>query len=188
MGFYELLLNGVNRSTALKRARLEFVSLAQGKCLEIGIGTGVNLSYYPESATVTAEPDLSLQQENLLKRYGRPIQILQGSAEKLPFQAEAFDSVVATLVLCTISNANAAMDEMHRVLKPGGRLILIEHVKSQSAFLATLQNILTPLWKYFARGCHLNRNPIDHLGRHSFTLEKEHLFWGGIGKAWLFRK
>jgi SAM-dependent methyltransferase len=171
MGFYAdkifpLLLDTL--TTGLRPQCQEIVQAASGRVLEIGIGTGANLPFYTNNVSeiVGTEPSSALlgkaqarlqqlQQQSVIQ----PTIVLQpGSAEKMDFADAAFDTVVACLVFCTIPQAEAAAREMHRVLKPGGKVVFFEHVRAPEAYLAKWQDRLNPLWNTFACGCNLNRD------------------------------
>jgi ubiquinone/menaquinone biosynthesis C-methylase UbiE len=158
-----------------KRIRKELLSKATGNVLELGSGTGINFPLYEEAVKVTAiEPSKHMIERSLLKQKHAyvPIDIVQASAEELPFAADTFDTVIATLVFCTIPNPEKAILEMKRVCKPGGKILLFEHVKMENRFLATLQDWLTPAWKKICDGCCLNRNTIDLLRGHNISIIK----------------
>ncbi|MCT8136715.1 class I SAM-dependent methyltransferase [Anaerobacillus sp. CMMVII] len=141
--------------------RKELLTHARGKVLEIGAGTGINFRHYQHCDKVIAlEPNTYMieKAEEKGKQASVPITIIEGRAEKLPFANEQFDTVVVTLVLCSVDNPTQAVAEMKRVLKPSGRILIIEHVKMQQPLFAILQNMITPLWKRLCDGCHLNRN------------------------------
>jgi ubiquinone/menaquinone biosynthesis C-methylase UbiE len=158
-----------------KRIRKELLSKATGNVLELGSGTGINFPLYKEAVTVTAiEPSQHMIERSLLKQKQAcvPIDIVQASAEELPFAADTFDTVIATLVFCTIPNPEKAIIEIKRVCKSDGKLLLFEHVKMQDRFLSSLQDWLTPAWKKICDGCCLNRNTIDLLQDHNISMIK----------------
>ncbi len=146
----------------------EIVQAAQGRVLEIGIGTGANLPFYTNQVTevIGIEPSAALLEKaqarlQQLKQQSviQPQIVLQpGSAERMDFADATFDTVVACLVFCTIPRAEAAAREMHRVLKPGGRVVFFEHVRAPVANLVKWQNRLNPVWNALACGCNLNRD------------------------------
>jgi ubiquinone/menaquinone biosynthesis C-methylase UbiE len=153
-----------NEVAAAERARL--VPSASGVVLEIGIGSALNLPYYTSAVRALYGVDPSQE----LWRIGRrrlaagsfPIRYVVGSAEALPIADRGVDTVLTTWTLCSIPDAGAALAEMRRVLKPGGRLVFIEHGRSPDPSVRRWQDRLTPLWSRVAGGCHLNR-PIDAL-------------------------
>lgn len=158
-----------NRWLAEKRAQL--IPLAKGDVLEIGFGTGANLKFYDPHAAVSLtalDPDgpSTLQKDSGAFRLHR----IGGHAEALPFQDGTFDTVVETLVLCSVSDLNAALSEIHRVLKPGGQLIFMDHVLPEKASWAALFRGLNHVWPHIAGGCSLTRSPHLLIESHGFTL------------------
>jgi SAM-dependent methyltransferase len=147
--------------TGLRAHRKALLSRARGRTLEIGTGTGLNLPHYPDDLgeLVLAEPDIAMRArlEKRLKRSGRPAQLIDAPAERLPFPDRSVDTVVSTLVLCTVDAPDAALREITRVLRPDGQLLFLEHVRSQSPTLARWQDRLARPWRHFARGCRCNR-------------------------------
>lgn len=156
-----------------KGIRKELLSKASGKVLEIGTGTGINFPLYETVDKVVAiEPSQHMIERSKFKIgcSNVPIEIVQASAEELPFADNTFDSVVATLVFCTIPNPEKALEEIKRVCKPGGRILLFEHVKMENSMLAWLQNRPTPAWKKLCDGCCLNRDTLNLLKNHHLTI------------------
>lgn len=150
----------------LQRIRSDLLGKAAGRVLEIGSGTGVNFPYYTHAETVIAiEPNPVMRNKSLVlaKRATCPVTVRDGNAERLEFGDGAFDTVVSTLVLCTVPNPRAAVREMLRVCKPGGRLLLLEHVRMDRPVLGRLQDVLTPLWRKCFDGCCLNRDTVGLL-------------------------
>ena len=153
-----------NAVDAAERARL--MPLASGTVLEIGIGSALNVPYYTSSVRRLYGVDPSLELWRLGQRRLRPtvfpLRYLGASAEQLPVGDGCIDTVVSTWTLCSIPDPSAALGEMRRVLKPGGRLVFIEHGRAPDPRVRAWQDRLTPLWRRIAGGCHLNR-PIDRL-------------------------
>jgi SAM-dependent methyltransferase len=142
----------------LGRMRSEVLAEAKGAVLEIGAGTGLNLRHYPAGVNLTVtEPDAAMFRRLTKAAVDHPLRpaLVQAPAENLPFEAGRFDTVVSTLVLCTVPDVPASLAEIRRVLKPGGRLLLIEHVLGGRA-LAAVQNRMHRPWKAFACGCNCN--------------------------------
>ena len=152
----------------LAARRRALVQRARGRVLEIGAGTGLNLRHYAEDAElVLSEPDAAMA-DRLRRRVTdgrRPATVVLAPAEALPFADGEFDTVVSTLVLCTVPDQEAALREIHRVLKPGGRLLFIEHVRSDSPRWARWQDRLNGPWRAFAEGCNCNRATLDTLAQ-----------------------
>src|SRR5262245_7830936 len=139
--------------------RRALLARARGLTLELGAGTGLNLAHYPAGVElVLSEPEPAMRAalERRVSRSGRPVRVLSAPAEALPFAHATFDTVVSTMVLCTVQDAAAAVAEARRVLKPGGRLLFVEHVRAQSPGLARWQDRLARPWAAFAQGCHCN--------------------------------
>lgn len=148
---------------AVRRQRRKVVPLARGRVLEVGIGTGLNLEHYDKARIerlVAIDPGLEMHPlaQKRAARAGLTIELVGLSAEKLPFDADAFDTVLVTYALCTIPDPLAALREMRRVLKRGGRLVFCEHGLAPDASVQRWQHRLTPLWARVAGGCHLDRN------------------------------
>lgn len=156
---------GERRGLAEYRRRL--AGLASGEVLEIGGGTGRNLAHYPSrvSRLTVLEPDLHMYRRALprLRRSPVPVRLIEGVAEALPFRAARFDTVIATLVFCTVADPARAAREIARVLKPGGRFLFLEHVRAETPGRARLQDLLTPLQRRLAAGCHPNRDTVGTL-------------------------
>lgn len=159
---YDVLMKPLE-ATRFKKVRSELVREAKGNVLEIGSGTGINFPYYHHATKVTAiEPNPLMSERGMerLKRASVPIEVVQVGAEALPFEDNTFDTVIATLVFCTIPDPVKALDEIRRVSKPGAALIFFEHVRLEQPSLGMLQDILNPLWAKVCDGCQLNRDTL----------------------------
>ncbi|MFW2148319.1 class I SAM-dependent methyltransferase [Acinetobacter sp. TY1] len=156
------ILNQVMQVPSLMQSRAELLKSIQGDVLEIGFGTGLNIPFYQAVDTLYAlEPNADVFQLARERIFKAPflVQHLQASAEKLPFADNSVDHVVSTWTMCSIANLDKALAEIRRVLKPTGTLHLVEHVEyHNNDTLKKLQNLLTPIQKIIADGCHLNRN------------------------------
>lgn len=140
--------------------RSHLLNKATGQVLELGSGTGINFPLYRDVHSVTAiepNPQMSGRAFENKSHATVPIEIVQAGAENLPFEDDTFDTVVATLVFCTIPDAEKAILEMKRVCKPNGTILMFEHVKMRNPFLSKLQDWLTPAWNKVCDGCCLNR-------------------------------
>jgi ubiquinone/menaquinone biosynthesis C-methylase UbiE len=148
----------------LRDKRRGLLARAQGRTLEIGAGTGVNVELYPESVTelVLMEPDSHMRRQlhKRLAALGRRVEVVDAGGERIPFPDASVETAVATLVLCTIPDPQVALAEIARVLKPGGRLLFLEHVRSDDPKTARWQDRLERPWGWFARGCHPNRDTL----------------------------
>ncbi len=163
----------------LGELRSELLSGAKGDVLEIGAGTGANFAHYPAGVRVTAvEPDAYML-KRARKRLAREpaaaiVELRQAPAERLPFDDASFDTAVSTLVLCTVTDVPAALAEIRRVLRPGGELRLLEHVRG-GGFVGHAQDVIRPAWSWCAAGCQPNRDTEAALRTAGFTPSVEHL-------------
>jgi ubiquinone/menaquinone biosynthesis C-methylase UbiE len=147
----------------LRQMRRELLSQANGRTVDLGAGTGANLDLFPEAVSelVMVEPDPHMLKQLRAKVAGRGgAEIMAASAQELPFADDSFDTAVFTLVLCTVPDPELALREAARVLKPGGKLLFIEHVRADEAGLASWQDRLEKPWRFFADGCHCNRDTV----------------------------
>jgi ubiquinone/menaquinone biosynthesis C-methylase UbiE len=172
---YDRLMAGTERAGLADR-RAELVAAARGATLELGAGTGLNLRHYPAAVTdlVLAEPDrhMARRLRARLSEAGRPAEVVEAPAERLPFEDGRFDTVVVTLVLCTVGDPARALDEIARVLKSGGRLLFLEHVRAPDGTrLARWQDRLERPWGWFGAGCHPNRDTIAALEASPLSVE-----------------
>lgn len=169
---YDRQMAKVERA-GLGALRATLLSAADGRVLEIGAGTGANLPHYGagvESLTVT-EPELPMVRrlERRVREQAPLTKVLRAPAEDLPFDDDTFDTVVSTLVLCGVDDQPRALRELRRVLRPGGKLILIEHVRSDEARLARLQDRMNGLNRFVA-GCECNRPTLDSIRAEGFEV------------------
>jgi ubiquinone/menaquinone biosynthesis C-methylase UbiE len=165
----------------LRAHRQRLLVSAKGRVLEIGAGTGANVPFYGADVELTlAEPE-----EPMAKRLARRLreqrsraELVQAPAERLPFEDARFDTVVSTLVLCTVADPNRVLEELRRVLKPGGRLLFLEHVRSDDPGVARWQDRLNGINRFIAYGCNCNRSTLDNIRAAGFTvasLERTHI-------------
>ena len=164
------------------RSRREvLLAQASGRVLEIGAGTGLNLAHYPDDLPqlVLLEPEPAMRRRltRRLRRDGRQAVLIDADAEQLPFADASFDTVVSTLVLCTVEAPDRALAEIGRVLRPGGRLLFIEHVRAESPRLAYLQDRLLEPWRRFACGCRCNRATVELMRACGFRVEATAASW-----------
>ena len=172
-------------STALNRAgevdhRRELAAGATGRVLEPGAGNGLNFEQYQGVEVVAMEPEptmLRLAAERA-SRDGVPIRLVRGVAEDLPFPDRSFDTVVASLVLCSVADPANVLEEFRRVLRPGGTVRFLEHVRSESRSWAAVQDTMSVPWSWFAGGCHPNRDTIAALQRAGFRVEGKRFPFG----------
>ena len=166
MNFYKeqivpLLINLTMRQRRLAEYRSRVVPAAEGRVIEIGIGSGLNLPFYSGSVEhligLDPSPKLLLMARRHPPPQASPVKLVEGSAEAIPFGNASADTVVTTWTLCSISDVARALAEIRRVLKPGGRLLFVEHGRAPEANIRWWQDQLTPVWKRLSGGCHLNR-------------------------------
>lgn len=155
------------RQDTFEPYRRRVVTHATGRVLEIGVGSGLNLPFYdPATHVIGLDPSkklLSMAYEAACEM-GRYVELVEGAAEAIPLPDQSVDTVVTTWTLCSIPDAERALVEVRRVLKPKGRLLFVEHGRSCDRRIVRWQDLLTPLWKRIGGGCHLNR-PIEQLIR-----------------------
>lgn len=165
-GFYRRyilppLLDRAMRDRRIARYRTPLLARSEGRVLEIGFGTGVNLRHYPPSLETLdiVEPDAALNARaaQRIAAQSRAVRVHALSAERLPFDSSSFDTVVSTFTLCSIPDVARALQEVHRVLTPGGALLFLEHGLAPDESIARWQRRLTPLQKRIGGGCHLDR-------------------------------
>jgi ubiquinone/menaquinone biosynthesis C-methylase UbiE len=166
MGFYKeqihpLVINLSMRQQNLAAYRSRVIPAADGRVLEIGIGSGLNLPFYSPSieGLIGLDPSpklLSMTRQNVRLSL-RSVELVEGSAEAIPLEDSSIDTVVTTWTLCSIPDAGRALGEMRRVLRPTGRLLIVEHGRAPDPNVVWWQDHLTPVWKRMGGGCHLNR-------------------------------
>ncbi len=170
---YDTLMAGSEKA-GLSEHRAKLLAEARGRVLEIGAGTGANLRFYGPDVdeVVVAEPEqpMARRLERKLASSPRPARLVHAPAERLPFEDASFDTVVSTLVICTVEDPAAAFAEIRRVLKPGGRLLFLEHVRSDDPKLARWQDRLNGVQKRIGHGCNCNRDTVAGLREAGFTV------------------
>jgi ubiquinone/menaquinone biosynthesis C-methylase UbiE len=147
----------------ISQLREKVVPLAKGRVLEIGIGTGLNMPHYDKSKVekiIGLDPALNMHRlaRKRIVRAGLPVELVGLSAEKIPLDDASIDTVVVTYTLCTIPDPVAALKEMRRVLASGGKLLFCEHGRAPDESVRRWQSRLTPYWRKFTGGCHLDRD------------------------------
>jgi ubiquinone/menaquinone biosynthesis C-methylase UbiE len=169
-GLYDLMLRGTERA-GLSDMRAELLAGARGRTLELGAGTGLNLAHYTGDVTelVLTEPDPFMARRLRQRLQDEPpaparVEVVEASAERLPFEDGSFDTVVSTLVLCSVESPGAAAREIARVLKPEGRFLCLEHVRGRDGDgVVRWQDRLERPWGWIAAGCHPNRDTVAEL-------------------------
>jgi len=165
MGFYQdqivpVLIDLSMRQRRFADYRRRVVPAAEGRVLEIGVGSGLNLSFYSQHVREVIGIEPSPKLIALARRAQRASTVahfVEGSAEAVPLDDGTIDTVVMTFTLCSIPDTSRALGEIRRVLKPGGRLLFAEHGRAPEASVARWQDRLDPVWKRCSGGCHLNR-------------------------------
>ena len=174
MGFFERVLLGDGREWVCSRAH--------GEVLEVAVGTGRNFPFYPEGVRLTGI-DLSPVMLEIARKkadeLGLDADLREGDAQELPFPDASFDAVVCTLSLCNIPDDRRAVAEMKRVLRPRGRLLLLDHVRASSKAWLAVQRLLEPFsWRFSCD--HLLRRPLEHVVAEGFEVEQRERYKAGI--------
>jgi ubiquinone/menaquinone biosynthesis C-methylase UbiE len=183
--FAQVYERGLQRAeqTYLADWRRALLAGLDGDVLEIGAGTGLNLPHYPAAVRrlVLAEPDPSMRKklERRLRAHGRAAEVLPCTADSIPLPDASFDAVVTTLVLCMVPRQSDALSELRRVLKPGGKLVFLEHVAAvDNPRLMQWQERIEPVWKRVVAHCHLTRDTeraIWHAGFRIVSCERDRM-------------
>jgi ubiquinone/menaquinone biosynthesis C-methylase UbiE len=171
-------VTGPLEQAVLAPRRAALLGELTGEVLEIGAGTGASLVHYRRARrVVAAEPDSAMRARlaRALERCAVPVELSDAAAEDLPFPTAHFDAVVTVCVLCSVEDPHKALAEAHRVLKPGGRLVVLDHVRGPGR-LATWQDRITPLWSRLTGGCHPNRDLHSAIERAGFTVDRREDF------------
>jgi ubiquinone/menaquinone biosynthesis C-methylase UbiE len=162
----------------LRERRREVLAGARGRTIDIGAGTGANLGLFPDGVAelVMAEPDphMTKRLRRKIAESGSSAELVEAPAERLPFEDSSFDTAVFTLVLCTVPDPAAALAEAARVLKPGGQLLFVEHVRGEEGGLARWQDRLEGPWRFIGDGCHCNRDTVATIAASPLTVEEVH--------------
>jgi SAM-dependent methyltransferase len=168
----------------MRLRRRQLLARASGRVLEIGAGTGLNLPYYPDTVDelILAEPEPGMRRRlaGRLHRLGRAAEIVDAPAERLTVPDASVDTVVSTLVLCTVADPERALRENVRVLAPDGQQLFIEHVRADSRRLAGCQHRLLRPWRAFAGGCDCARDTLRTMTACDLTTEVERGTWRGM--------
>jgi ubiquinone/menaquinone biosynthesis C-methylase UbiE len=185
-GFYESrvfpwLNDRLGADPALQQIRAEAVSGARGRVLEIGFGSGLNLAHYPPAvqSLVAVDPNegMHARARSRIAAARFPVELIQGTAERLPLADAGFDTAVSTLTLCTVAEPASVLAELRRVLRPDGRLLLMEHGLAEDEGVALWQRRLNGLQSVMACGCNLIRPIADLVQAHGFRFESVRKFY-----------
>jgi ubiquinone/menaquinone biosynthesis C-methylase UbiE len=173
--FYDRAMKSTEEA-GMREIRREALTEAKGRTIDIGAGTGLNIALFPPEASelVLAEPDPHMIKKLRVKlaESGREASVVPAPAERLPFEDDSFDTAVFTLVLCTVPDPAAALAEAARLLRPGGKLLFVEHVRSEDPGLARWQDRLEGPWRFLGDGCHCNRDTAATIEASPFEIEK----------------
>lgn len=181
MGFYNNMIlprlcDLAMRNQQLVPFRERVIGAAEGRVLEIGVGSGLNLPFYrpPANEILALEPASRLvtMARTASRASAIPITFLEASAEAIPLDVHSVDTVVTTWTLCSIPQAATALAEMRRVLRPGGKLLFVEHGLAPDEGVRRWQDRLTPIWRSCAGGCHLNRPIPSMIAEAGFRIDR----------------
>jgi ubiquinone/menaquinone biosynthesis C-methylase UbiE len=173
--FYDRAFEATEEA-GLREMRADLLKQARGRVLELGAGTGLNMELYPregiECLTLTEpDPHMFKQLRTRAEKDCPGADLVQTGAENLPFDDNSYDTVVVTLVLCTVPNQAATLKEISRVLKPEGQLLFLEHVRATNdPGLAKWQDRLETPWRFLGDGCHCNRDTVAGLKAAGFEI------------------
>jgi ubiquinone/menaquinone biosynthesis C-methylase UbiE len=173
----------------IQRQRAKVVPGASGRVLELGIGGGLNLAFYDPMKVVSItgvhpSDELRAKARTAPRAPGLAVEILDGQAERLPFEAASFDTIVCTFTLCSVGSPTNALAEARRVLKPDGRFLFCEHGLAPDAAVQRWQRRLEPVWKRLAGGCHLTRPVAQTIELAGFAIETvETMYLPGAPRA-----
>jgi ubiquinone/menaquinone biosynthesis C-methylase UbiE len=179
---YDTMMAPLERG-GFQAIRKQLLRQARGKVLEIGAGTGINFPYYTAAAHVIAlDPEPSMVERSLPRatQAAVPIDVIVARAEALPFPDHTFDTVVGTLVFCTIPDPRQALCELRRIGTPAGTALFFEHVRVHRPLVSRLQEWLTPVWKRLAGGCHLNRDTLTLITQAGFDVTRIEPHYKGL--------
>lgn len=168
----------------LRDRRRRLLEGLSGRTIEIGAGTGLNMALYPTSGVeihaVEPNPQMIDRLAARSRRASNPIRLYQCDGHDLPFRDEVFDSAIMTFALCTIPDPVRALEEAHRVVRPGGLLRFLEHVRSPSPRTARWQDRINPVWRRATGGCRLNQPTVEILAATRWEMDSTGRFARGF--------
>ncbi len=168
----------------MRRRRAGLLGTAHGRVLEVGAGTGLNLGHYPagldELVLTEPEPGMAQRLRAAVRRSGRPATVVEAGAQELPVADASVDTVVSTMVLCTVPDPAAALREITRVLRPGGRLLFAEHVLSGQPRAAARQRRYADAWARLAMGCRCDRDLLPEIRAVLEPAQVTEVTWRGM--------
>jgi ubiquinone/menaquinone biosynthesis C-methylase UbiE len=190
--FYNRMMRRASIQQEFEPLRREIVGQAYGLVLEVGAGGGQNFSFYDPTRVTSVE---AVEPDATMLGYAQkshvdapvPITLTPAPAELLPFPAAHFDSVVATLVFCSVHDPMRSLQEIHRVLKPTGSLLLLEHVRAQGKIAALIQGALVPVTTRLLGNCHWNRNTQQTAQESGFQITQMRQVSGGLHPMFLLQ-
>ncbi len=170
---YEALAGEMERA-GLREIRARLAGSLRGRVLEVGCGTGLNFAHYPPEAQVLAiEPERAFRAmaHDRAIAAAAAIEVIDGDVHALPFADGSFDAALVTLVFCSVPDAELGLQEVRRVVRPGGEVLFFEHVRDPRPWRGMLQDLLNPVWKRAMDGCNLNRTTVELIRAAGFTVE-----------------
>jgi len=181
---------------SLSEMRKNLMNQASGSILELGVGTGANIPYYHQEMIISLVLSDFEEPEKIKKHTAEKVRkhvtiediaYKKVDAQNIPFKDESFDTVISTLIFCSVSDVKKGLEEIKRVLKPNGKFLFIEHVISPNPSLASIMNGVSPLWEKVAHGCHLNRDFEKSLTENHFHITGKYyrgknIFFGGLAQ------
>lgn len=184
------LIEKACRSSVILEERRRWIPRAEGDVLELGVGSGLNLAFYDPSKVrrvVAIDPSAPLlhkaRERALAARV--PVTIVAAPAERLPFDDGSFDTVVTTYTLCSVGSPGEALREARRVLRPGGRVVFVEHGAAPDPGPHRWQERITPVWRHVSGNCHLDRDVRRELADAGFAVRELDARYGDEGPRWL---
>lgn len=169
---------------AMKRWRLDLMAELNGRVLEVGVGTGKNIQYYPDELDVTAidfSRNMLAKAIEKAKRFHKNVKLIQMDAQNMDFPDDSFDTVFTTCVFCSVPDPIKGLKEIRRVCKPYGKIIMIEHVRSEKPFVGTIMDLLNPIFINLY-GCNINRQTVSNINQAGFIKTEINNLAGDIVK------